>query len=465
MTTPTYAAIGHPNEGKSSVISALTENDTIRISPTPGETVSCATYTLNVNGRDVLNLIDTPGFQNPSAILEWMDAWGGSEADLLPAFLTEHASQPDFHHDRELMSPLTSQTGILYVVDASRPLREVDRQEMEILRRTGLPRLALLNLKSSDRNFLPDWEEALSRRFNLIREFDAHHVSFSGRLDLLDALAELTPQHKEHLQSVKTSLQEEWDHRITEAGLVLETLWLRALRHTTKKTYDPERPEAPQFEEARAEFQEEIRTFERNAHRELRGITQHRSLPPEGPPDSPFSGELFAEKVWRMLGFSRRQLATASALTTAALGASLDLAAGGITFGVFTAAGLVAGGLGGWMGSRKLGERRLPFPGGGSLAKEQIVVGPITNPQLLFILLDRGLLYVQRLLAWSHGRRDNQAFLESLFLKEGLTKTWPDSERSTLIRWIKTHARPGHSKAEETSAAFRELLREKLRKI
>lgn len=37
-TIPVFAVIGHPNEGKSSVVATLVENDRIRISPVPGET-------------------------------------------------------------------------------------------------------------------------------------------------------------------------------------------------------------------------------------------------------------------------------------------------------------------------------------------------------------------------------------------------------------------------------------------
>lgn len=463
MNYPVYAAMGHPNEGKSSVISTLTEDESIRISPTPGETISCATYTLEVNSETVLHLVDTPGFQNPGAVLEWMNAWEGPESDLIQTFLTEHASLPEFHHDRELLSPLKEQTGILYVVDASRPLREVDRQEMEILRRTGLARLALLNMKTEERQYLNDWEEALSRRFNLVRTFNAHHASFAERSNLLDTLAELTPQHKDHLQQVKASLKEDWEHRLNEAALVLESLWLRALHHQTKVTLNPARPEEPQLEDARETYREEIRTFERKARREWRSIYQHPTLPHSVPQDSFFSQELFAEKVWKILGFTRKQLTTAGAVTGGALGAGVDVAAGGITFGIFTAAGLITGGISGWMGTPKLGAKKLPFPGAGPLAKEQIVVGPFKDPQLLIILLDRALLYLHRLMNWSHGRRDTEAFLQSLSKEDGLTRSWSDKERKVLLRWIKTHATPGHPKAYETSKELRDLVETKLR--
>lgn len=374
MTPPVYAAVGHPNEGKSSVISTLTENDAIRISPTPGETTACATYTLEVKGDPVLHLIDTPGFQNPAAVLNWMKAWDGPEKEVIPAFLSEHAAMPEFHHDRELLSPLKEQTGILYVVDASRPLREVDRQEMEILRLSGLPRLALLNLKSGERRFLADWEEALARRFNLVREFNAHRASFTERIHLLEALAELTPQHKDHLRGVVTCLKEDWDERRQEAVLVIETLWLRTLRHQSHTKLDPSRPEGPQQEQAINGYREDIRRFERKARREFRRLYQHPALPAEDPQGLLFTEELFAEKVWKLLGFNRRQLATAGAVTGGALGAGVDVAAGGITFGVFAAAGAIAGGMSGWIGSPKLGAKKLPLPGNRTLAREELVV-------------------------------------------------------------------------------------------
>lgn len=80
-----------------------------------------------------------------------------------------------------------------------------------------------------------------------------------------------------------------------------------------------------------------------------------------------------------------------------------------------------------------------------------------------FVLLDRALLYLERLMTWSHARRDTDAFVKSLSPQEGLTRDWTDAERSVLQRWIKTHVQPGHRKAESTSLAFRALLEEKLR--
>ena len=57
---PTFAIVGAVNHGKSSVVSTLAENDQVRISSMPGETVACQRFWL----RDLFAFYDTPGFQN-----------------------------------------------------------------------------------------------------------------------------------------------------------------------------------------------------------------------------------------------------------------------------------------------------------------------------------------------------------------------------------------------------------------
>ncbi|HQP32100.1 MAG TPA: GTPase domain-containing protein, partial [Deltaproteobacteria bacterium] len=80
----TFAVVGHPNEGKSSVVSTLTEDDSVRITSTPGETVVCRAFPVIIDGRELVRFVDTPGFQSPRATLEWLQAHPGP--DMLQAF-------------------------------------------------------------------------------------------------------------------------------------------------------------------------------------------------------------------------------------------------------------------------------------------------------------------------------------------------------------------------------------------
>ncbi|MGA0333094.1 MAG: DUF3482 domain-containing protein [Kiritimatiellia bacterium] len=454
-----FAVLGHPNEGKSSVVSTLTENEKVRISASPGETTRCTSFTIQVENEAAMEIIDTPGFQNPAATLEWFAAWKGEESQMVDAFIKAHAQDKSFHHDLEIMIPLKDRAGVLYVADASRPLREADRQEMELLRCIGLPRMALLNCKRENRSFLPEWEAALKRRFNLVREFNAHRATFSERMDLFDAMGHLLPGQAAVLQKVRTSLQEEWSLRIEESVLSLESLLIHCLRHQVKIPFRKEKPAKPQMESARETYRSDLRNFEERAHRQWRRLFHHESLPgslEDG--EDLLEEELFAERVWQLLGLSRSQLALAGAVTGSAAGAAADIAAGGITFGVFTAGGALLGGLGSWVGGPKLGAKRLPFPGKHTLAREKILVGPLKDPQLMFVLLDRSLLYLTRLMNWAHGRRDHEQFLAGISPESGLVRTWSDPQRKAFSHWMKVQTHPGHKEAEKASESLREQL-------
>ncbi|MCI5191117.1 MAG: hypothetical protein D3905_15290, partial [Candidatus Electrothrix sp. AS4_5] len=58
---PEFAIVGHPNEGKSSVLSTLSEDDSVRISPMPGETRECRSFPVIIDNKEVIRFIDTPG--------------------------------------------------------------------------------------------------------------------------------------------------------------------------------------------------------------------------------------------------------------------------------------------------------------------------------------------------------------------------------------------------------------------
>ncbi len=455
MSALKFAVLGHPNEGKSSVVSTLTENERIRISPTPGETVRCNTFTIEVEDGSTLEIIDTPGFQNPSATLAWFEQWQGDETEMVDAYINAHRNDPSFHHDLELMIPLKDRAGILYVADASRPLREGDRQEMEILRLIGLPRLALLNFKRDNRDFLSEWEEALKRRFNLIREFNAHQATFDQRMELFDALQHLVPDQASALKNIQNQMQENWQLRRQEAVSDIEAMLLRCLRHQVKVSYQEAEPLPAQQAAAIEKYQEDLKRFEAKTRKQLRRLYHHDTLPGDDGEIDLVSEELFAEKVWKLLGLSRSQLMVTGMLTGAAAGVGADLATGGISFGVFTAGGAILGGLGAWVGAPKLGNKKIPFPGRRKWASEKVVVGPTKDPQLMYILLDRSLLYLLRLMNWAHARRDHETFLTGLSDEAGLVRAWPDDLRKLYLQWMRAHSKPGNSDAAPLSRKFR----------
>ena len=204
QSIPTFAVIGHPNEGKSSVVSTLTENDRIMITSTPGETRQTKEFPIEIDGKVILNFIDTPGFQHPTKILKWFAKYqknNKSAEGILNAFLEEFSDNKNFHHDLQLLQPIASGAAVIFVVDASHPLRNHDKYEMEILRLIGCPRMALINSKEESL-YLDDWKGELNRHYNIIREFNAHHASFAERIRLLEALKAMQQENLLYMMTV-----------------------------------------------------------------------------------------------------------------------------------------------------------------------------------------------------------------------------------------------------------------------
>ena len=440
VTLPVFAIMGHPNEGKSTVVSTLAEDECVPVSRTPGETRRCHTYTVSLNGTRHLEFIDTPGFQNPSAILTWFEQFEGDEMNLVPSFLAAHAANPHFHHDLELLRPLKHQAGILYVADASRPLRDVDKVEMEILRLTGRPRMAILNRKRETDTFLEPWREAVGRRFNIIRDFNAHNATFQERVQLLEAMKVLNQVWEAPLETFLTAMKSDWQGRLQESSLILISLLDQVMQHIHRHPMQTNQPLSDQKAAAIQGYQNDIRQFERKARAAWCKHYHHPSLSACGTPADLAELDLFAEHVWRLLGFSKQQLITMGAITGGMLGAGADLAAGGLTFGILAASGALLGAVGGWRGAPRIGAKKLPlWPGRKTLAKEFLQVGPCRDIQLPSILIDRSLLYLQRLMNWSHGRRDPETFEQTLRTSGSLVAGWTQSQNTVLTNWLMAH--------------------------
>lgn len=399
---PLIAVIGHPNEGKSSVLSTLTEDDTVVVNDYPGETTRCHYFPVEINGTVVLELVDTPGFQNPQRILEWMRANGKTDDALLRDFLATFADQEAFHHDCELMQPLVQGAALIYVVDCSRPLLPVDEAEMEILRLVNKPRMAVINFKDDDRDYLPAWTSAFRRHFNVIREFNAHHARFEERIALLETLKAIEQNWEPQINRAIEAFRQNWDYRRQQAVDAICEYLTGALQLVIEqplaKGADPEPVKALVLDRYRST----LVSRERQLFDALRGLYHHHSFNFELPAQSILQEDLFSEVTWEVLGLTRKQLLVAAAGMGAGIGVALDAASLGMSTGLFAAAGALVGGTGAWFMGQELAKVRVHrLPLGGS----RLVVGPSRNPQLPLVLLDRAVLFYREIMNHAHGNR------------------------------------------------------------
>jgi len=450
-----FAVVGHPNEGKSSVVSTLTERDDIRISSTPGETERNAVYTVEIDGRPMLRFIDTPGFQVPRKTLRWLERHpvgvGENLMDKAGVFASEFSGRPAFDHDIRIFHAAAETDGLLYIVDATKPIGPDDLAEMEILRLLGKTRMAVLNSKGDDSTYLKEWRGALNRHFNAVRRFNAREAAYTERINLLSALR-LTDQHWESdLDKVISALETDRIRRMLQAADIAIELLRDCHTKRMQAALKPGEDRRTLQESMMPGYSDWLRKREEQAHRNLRTEFRHKQLELDMEKNELRSEDLFARETWKVLGLTRRQLTSVSALAGAAGGAAVDLALGETTFGVFMAGGAVLGAVTGLAGSRPLSRVRFRVAGlDRPLGRQIVEIGPPRGVQLAFVLIDRAILYLDTVSRRAHANRE-KADMADLVSSLPLTRQWPKKNQAAVSRYIGKLAKGRNRFREEES--------------
>lgn len=400
---PVFAVLGRVNRGKSSVIATLAEEDSIAISPLPGTTRRCTSYDVTLDGQVLFRLVDTPGFEEAARALAWLqrdqppaDQRRERVAELVRAF----AGTDEFVEERELLGPVLDGAAILYVVDGSTPFRENIMAEVEILRWTGQPRMALVN-KSADGPHLAAWHAALAPAFSTVRNFDAHAASFRERLQLLSLFRELVEPWRAPLGHAVARLEAEQSRRLRESALAIAELLVASVTHTELIDGSPDGLSAAEQAEAERRFLEALRKLEERQRRRVEHLYRHDRLETRSAELARpvFSRDLFSKRVWSSLGLSASQLIATYSVAGATAGGTLDALVGGASFFTGTMLGAAVGGA---TALWQLGARAFDITAVDSLrerlgktaeARRRYRVGPHQHPNFPFVLLDRSLLH------------------------------------------------------------------------
>ena len=461
-----FAIVGHPNEGKSSVLSTLAEDDSVRISPTPGETVVCQPFPVVIDGREIIRFIDTPGFQHPREILHQLQSLGAQTDNIVAAFREKYGDNKEFRQDVELLLPLTLGAGIIYVVDGSRPVRAVDRAEMEILRLTGLPRMAILNSKDSSTDFLDQWKEEFRKTFNVFRMFNAHRATYAERIELLEALKHIDQDWQTTLDAVINAFKKDWAQRNLASAEIITAILQECLSYKLVRNLSDDADEERAKADMQDAFENNIRKIEQRAQQRIRGLFKHNIFNYDLPPQSILREDMFSESTWNFLGLTRNQQIIAAGIGGAGIAAAIDAATAGASFGLFAALGGFAGaGWAAWGGKSLAQTRILGIPLGG----QEMQIGPVKNIQLLYILLDRSLIYYSHIINWAHGRRDfvtaGRAALDTDSVRIGYTSQWDSASRNICTDFFREVTSGEGSRGSTTEQQLKDILIDQLKMI
>ncbi|HEX7082314.1 MAG TPA: DUF3482 domain-containing protein [Gammaproteobacteria bacterium] len=405
MSHPRFAIVGHPNKGKSSIVATLAEDDDVAISPVPGTTTRARAYPMRLDGETLYELVDTPGFQRAREVLGWLqshDRGAEARAEVVREFVAAHADDPRFRDERELLKPILDGAGILYVVDGSRPYGRQYEAEMEILRWTGRPRMALINLIATG-DHVEEWRAALSQYFSLVRVFDAMRADFSKRIELLRAFGAIDETAAQQLNRAADALVAERERRKRRAASEIATLIVDVSTATVTVPVRDRQNDPEAEKRARAKLRERIREREAAARKTVQEIYLHDGLKARESAESFLAEDVFSARSFSVFGLSGTQLAVTGAASGAVAGGLVDVALGGASLLLGAGIGAAIGAFGALAGADRLAKVEIL---GQPLGGFELRVGPIADPNLPWVILGRALLHVRLVAERNHARRE-----------------------------------------------------------
>jgi len=466
---PVFVVVGNVNQGKSSIVATLAEDPTIPIAAQPGTTLKSGEYVFRAGERVLFRLIDTPGFQESRAALAWMRERSFSamdHPDVVGAFVDEHEKGARFRDEVRLLRPILDGASVLYVVDASAPPQPSNEAEMEILRWTGRPGMALIN-QTRDRDHGDAWRPYLEQFFNVVRRFDAQGAGFADRMGLLKGFREVRDDWRDALDEAIAVMGRERRHRRDRSAAAIAELTVRALSHVERRRLvegDDEEALRPVVESA---YLAGLRDAESRARSEIEAIYRHRRVTREETELAVHDADLFSDTSWRAFGLTRAQLAQYGAAWGGAIGAAIDMMVGGFSFFLGAAVGAATGGLTGFLGgtrvARTWGDKsklaRALFPGD---TGRYLAMGPATSPRFAWMLVDRALVHHAAIRDRAHARQDALPVSEADADPQGLVTTLEGGLRSAIDRELQRvlkNAIRGRS-AGDPESRLRDLLKE-----
>ncbi len=435
MTVPVFVVVGNVNQGKSSIVAALTEDATVPIDALPGTTVTAAEYAFRAGDEVAFRVIDTPGFQDARRALAWLQARARTPAErpaAVAAFVQTFQGGTDFVDEVRLLAPLVAGGSHIYVVDASAHFEPSSEAEMEILRWTGQPGIAVLN-RTRERDFRGEWRPILAQFFQLVRDFDAHAATFADRLELLRAFRAVKDEWRASMDRAIDAMQAEWRRRGDVANAAVTDLLVDALAHVERHVLKQDEAIDAARTRVHDAYADHLRGLERDARRAVEAAFGHRQLERDEEAVALLDADLLSKESWQAFGLTQAQLAKAGLLWGAAAGVAVDAAVLNFTLmGTLVGAGVGAA-LGyfgatrvprAWSESSRLAKTLFPGASGRFVA-----VGPATNPQFAWMLLDRALVHLRAVRDRSHARRDPLALRGE---KKGVVAGLPTAQRGEL---------------------------------
>lgn len=212
------AVIGDPNKGKTSFVSNMAYDDSLKISSKSGETTKKSKHPLIINNEIIYELYDTPGFDNDEEIIDYITLKGSSLdiRSLLREFIHEKRSDNDFSKDIEILEVLVECDIIVYVADSSLEYSDSLTSGLEIMKRLNLPSFLVFNNKSKSNKSIKGWKTIEEKYFLSSLEYNVLESSFNNKLELFNSFLKEIVDNKIaiKLKEAIQTLEKDFDNRL-----------------------------------------------------------------------------------------------------------------------------------------------------------------------------------------------------------------------------------------------------------
>ncbi len=433
LTHPKFAVVGHPNKGKSSIVSALALDDSVQISDTPGTTTKKRSFPLSVDGKILYELFDTPGFQRARRVLAWLekhDVPANKKHEVVQAFIDTHKDDERFNDEIELLEPIMDGAGIIYVVDGSQPYGEEYETEMEILRWTGQPSMALIN-HIDETDYSEEWKRALEHYFKMVRTFNPMQTTMEQHMNILESMAQLKEEWIAPLKASIKLFKQYQDQMLERSAFLVMRLVYESVSAVEKLSFYTHEASEEERQKIESNYKDRLRDLEVSTQKHIEEIWNHDHLQKEEQTLTFEGMDLFSEETASVFGLTRKELLITGVTSGAVTGAGIDLLFAGHTLLLGGAIGALVGGTGAYFGFNELTEVKVL---GQTMGRRYLEMGPMENRNFPYILLGRALYHTMKVAQTSHAKREVFGIEMDQTFKE---KWLDDNVRKSLEKYHK----------------------------
>ncbi|MDN5565760.1 MAG: DUF3482 domain-containing protein [Psychrobacter sp.] len=346
------AVVGHTNTGKTSVLRTLLRDayfGEVKNEAATTRHVERAQLTDSQTGEVLVTLYDTPGLEDASGLMDWLEDNTASRRDgieRLQQFLAASIatgdtsglqSIEDYSQEAKVIRQLLASDMTIYVVDAREPVLGKYKDELAILSWAAIPVMPVFNFTDSQDANIDDWQTMLARRnLHISTRFDSVAFEFEDEMHLWQNLATMLT-HSEMLEQLMQSRTADWTQLYDEAHIIIADFLLNvaAMKREINEDDDP-MPTLTQMQEAVRQSERAMQHQLLNSYQFYDNAVAATPLELQAYQQDPFDPELLKSYGIRT---------TSGAAAGALLGLGIDAAALGTTLGLGAALGGIAGGL------------------------------------------------------------------------------------------------------------------------